>query len=443
MVSANIGRLLVPLIIGGLLSQGYVASGAEQQRSARPAAESEAASPSLGTADAVGPTSDQAENWSLRRTGSRQRALRFRSSWFDVFGRSHMRVRSAFREIVSKPARSTAHVLCGGEQVALGTIVSANGYIVTKASELKDQVQCQLVDGRLLDAKVVGVQQRYDLAMLKVAADNLSAVLWSDSAAPPVGSFVASPGLSEIPIAIGVVSVSPRSIAAPRGLLGVYLEQSDLGPQITAIEAGSSAEKAGLRVKDVVLRINGASVDSRHALIAMVGQFQAGDRLRLSVRRGGQDVELVATLGDGFGDRSRAAQPGSEEDLGGPLSGRRTGFPVAIQHDSILLPSACGGPLVDLEGKTIGVNIARADRVSTYALPADAVRALLADLQSGKLAPPPALEERPNKLAQSPTPAFQVSEHVDSRSRPTPNSAQPGTTDRDRDGKRPSSAPTG
>ena len=45
------------------------------------------------------------------------------------------------------------------------------------------------------------------------------------------------------------------------------------------------------------------------------------------------------------------------------------------------------GPLVDLDSKTIGINIARAGRVETYALPAETILALLPDLKAGKFAP--------------------------------------------------------
>src|SRR5262249_54405804 len=46
-----------------------------------------------------------------------------------------------------------------------------------------------------------------------------------------------------------------------------------------------------------------------------------------------------------------------------------------------------GGPLVDLDGKAVGINIARAGRVESFAVPSDTVLALLPDLKSGKLAP--------------------------------------------------------
>ena len=42
---------------------------------------------------------------------------------------------------------------------------------------------------------------------------------------------------------------------------------------------------------------------------------------------------------------------------------------------------------MDLDGKVVGINIARAGRVASYALPGEVVWPLLDELKSGKLAP--------------------------------------------------------
>ena len=47
---------------------------------------------------------------------------------------------------------------------------------------------------------------------------------------------------------------------------------------------------------------------------------------------------------------------------------------MILQHDSVLKPSECGGPLVDLDGKVVGINIARAGRTETYAIPSEVVQ---------------------------------------------------------------------
>ncbi len=54
---------------------------------------------------------------------------------------------------------------------------------------------------------------------------------------------------------------------------------------------------------------------------------------------------------------------------------------------------------MDLDGKVIGINIARAGRVESYALPAATVRSMLPDLMSGKLSPMPVAEKIADKAA--------------------------------------------
>ena len=71
-----------------------------------------------------------------------------------------------------------------------------------------------------------------------------------------------------------------------------------------------------------------------------------------------------------------------------PLSDRRTGFPAVLQHDTVLEPNQCGGPLIDLSGKAIGINIARAGRTESYAIPDDVLRPVIKDLLAGKYPPP-------------------------------------------------------
>src|SRR5215217_2311978 len=77
-------------------------------------------------------------------------------------------VRSAFRDAVAAASRSTVVVKADGKEVALGTVVAADGWIVTKASELSgDRITCTPRGGSELPAKLVGVATQHDLAMLK------------------------------------------------------------------------------------------------------------------------------------------------------------------------------------------------------------------------------------------------------------------------------------
>jgi serine protease Do len=60
--------------------------------------------------------------------------------------------------------------------------------------------------------------------------------------------------------------------------------------------------------------------------------------------------------------------------------------PEALQA-SAFSPKDCGGHLVNHGGQVVGVNIARAGRTESYAIPASEALSVLYDLMSGKLAP--------------------------------------------------------
>ena len=51
-----------------------------------------------------------------------------------------------------------------------------------------------------------------------------------------------------------------------------------------------------------------------------------------------------------------------------------------IKH---ILPRRLGGPVFDLNGKCLGINIARVDRVTVFSLPSEIVRERLDDFLSG------------------------------------------------------------
>jgi Trypsin-like serine proteases, typically periplasmic, contain C-terminal PDZ domain len=290
--------------------------------------------------------------------------------------RLHRSVLAAFREAVAAPANSTVQVYCDSHTAALGTIVDAGGYIVTKASELEGKVECQMnAPGKRYPAIIVATDKDLDLAVLKIDAKDLPVIAWSDGEAPGVGSWLVTPGLSRDPLAIGVLSVSPRRIGSPPGALGIHLARIDKPATIDDIVVGSAAQKAGLEVGDVVLKVNGKAVAGSQELVETIRGYRPGEQVELVIKRGDQELTKTAvltSLAKVFDMEDNRAE--FQNNLGGHLSERRYGFPSVIQHDSVLKPSECGGPIVDLDGKAVGINIARAGRVESYALPAKVVR---------------------------------------------------------------------
>jgi len=300
----------------------------------------------------------------------------------DVTERDAYVVKNAFRDVVSTPAQSTVRILCDGRRAALGTIVGAEGLILTKASELSGSIACQLFDGRRLEAKVIGVSEDDDLALLKVKADHLPVIHWSEVAPPPVGSWLATPGLETVPLSIGVVSVAARVVEPRMPALGVIIEDGDKGPVVREILPRSGAEKAGLKPNDVITQIDDKKVATRNSLVQSIRGHRPGETVRVILLRDGKPLTVEVELLD---VTELANGETFQEDVNGRLSKRRTGFPLALQHDTVLQPNQCGGPVVDLDGNVVGINIARASRVASYALPAAVVRPVVEKLTSGEL----------------------------------------------------------
>ncbi len=146
-------------------------------------------------------------------TAATAQAQRFDDLRGASFRKSNPKVLAAFHDVVATPSQSTVRVLCDGKDAALGTIVESDGWILTKASELKNKITCKLKDGRELEARIVGVHDRHDLALLKIDAKNLTPAKLLDSKSTPVGNWVASPGIGDEPVAVGVVSVATREVS--------------------------------------------------------------------------------------------------------------------------------------------------------------------------------------------------------------------------------------
>jgi TonB family protein len=68
------------------------------------------------------------------------------------------------------------------------------------------------------------------------------------------------------------------------------------GVQVTQVEAGSPAAKAGFKSGDIVLDYNGQAVESKAQLSRLVNETNAGVKVRIGVWRAGARFTLTPTL---------------------------------------------------------------------------------------------------------------------------------------------------
>ncbi|MBM4196034.1 MAG: DegQ family serine endoprotease [Gammaproteobacteria bacterium] len=106
-----------------------------------------------------------------------------------------------------------------------------------------------------------------------------------------------------------------------RGLLGVtisdfgadtakaYGMDSAEGALVQEVAAGSSAEKAGVEVGDVIVAVDGEQISNAAELRTTIGLKRSGEKIRLDVLREGKRQTLTALLDE----RETAAQIGADD----------------------------------------------------------------------------------------------------------------------------------
>lgn len=284
---------------------------------------------------------------------------------------------------LTESAKSTVRIWAGKRRLAYGTVIGDGQKILTKWSEVArapGNLRVESSDGAVLTAKISGVYEDEDLAVLETTGSNLTPVQWSDEA-PQLGAFLAASQPNGRPAGFGVVSVKDRNLRdTDQAFLGVVGTAKFVGPgvKIEDLAPDSGAAKAGLKPGNIILKIGERTISGvlelRNALVGM----SPGTTITLLVRNEDEEKTFEVLLGSRPnlpkfpGDRLRLM-----ERMGGQISRVRDSFGRVIQTDMRLQPDQVGGPVVDLKGRVIGISMARAGRTNSYVMPAAAVRSLL------------------------------------------------------------------
>jgi S1-C subfamily serine protease len=305
------------------------------------------------------------------------------SAWGDDQGRGNQQMIQLIRPVAKSIHGSVVQVLSAGRPVALGTVV-ADGYVLTKRSELSgDPIRVRLSDNRMFPARVAAVRRTNDLALLHVDSDGVdSDGRWTpvkfDNHVPAIASFLLTPDRRGQPIGFGVVGTRPRAIA-DEGMLGVKLADDPEGRAVVdGVEPRSGAELAGLRSGDLIVKINGRDEHGHYRVRETLQAMFPGENVQLTILRpsateGVETLELEAQIME----YALITESVSDVRVNGPRNARLSGFDSVIQHDTVLGPDECGGPVLDSSGRVVGINIARAGRVVSYAIPSSLINAEL------------------------------------------------------------------
>ena len=288
----------------------------------------------------------------------------------------------AFAGTTATISQSTFPVIIGGRHLASALLVESRGYLVTKASEVEGRkVVIRLNTDVDIDATIVQIERDLDLAVLKIdlaaAPLSLTHVDLADHAArgaePAQGTICGAVNhLADKIAGFGVVSVASRALDGnTSAFLGAESADADTtGALLIALQSEGPANRAGLKICDVIESIDNQVVINSEELVNIIQSRLPHEDTKFNIRRGDRWLTLPVRLGD---KAKVAPMPGAREQANDGastgMSRRRWNFAQGIQHDCAIHPKDCGCALVDLEGHVIGVNIARAGRIKSYAIP--------------------------------------------------------------------------
>ena len=158
-----------------------------------------------------------------------------------------------------------------------------------------------------LDGKVVGVNSQ--IFSPTGGSVGIGFAIPSDVAARVVASLRETGHVSRGWLGVGIQNVT-EDIAGALGL------EASSGAIISSVVAGGPADQAGFEREDVVLAINGQTVENSRDLTRRIGDLTVGTDVRFRILRDGSERTLRVELGERPDDTALAQLPSREQAEG-------------------------------------------------------------------------------------------------------------------------------
>ena len=251
-----------------------------------------------------------------------------------------------------------------------GTLVKDSDLIVSKNSMVGVEPTTRF-ENETVKLDIVARDTDNDLVLLRAPKDHLKGIDFRSrpKEEPDAGEFLIAPDFSG-PGQVSIVSAktfrSKKEMS--RGFLGVVPDTygNRAGAVLKEVRLDGAAKRAGLKVGDVVTKMNDTNIKTDRDMRTFLTTLDPRVTIVAKVLRDDKEIEISITLGAFPSNTNHAADRMDK-------SGRRDGFSTVILHDANLQPDKCGGPIFDLSGNFLGMNIARNSRVRSYALPSSIV----------------------------------------------------------------------
>ncbi len=216
--------------------------------------------------------------------------------------------------LVAAPLADSDQVPVGARVIAIGSPLGefqntvTEGVVSAKGRRVQESVQQFLEDMIQTDAAInpgnsggpliwVAAKQVVGMNTLVQVDPN------TDTIQPGLGFAISSNTIREIAneliksgqVVRGFIGISYTPLT-PRQAISLGLSAT-AGITVQTVVAGSPGAQAGLRVGDIITKVNDQQIDQEHPLTSIMAKTRPGDRVKLSVVRDAQTQIIEVTLG--------------------------------------------------------------------------------------------------------------------------------------------------
>ena len=184
-----------------------------------------------------------------------------------------------------------ALALDGGPSVTAGIVSALNRTLTDSSGALNGLIQT--------DAAISSGNSGGPLINLKGQVIGINTAVANGDSSTAANNIGFAIGVAEVQRVAKILHGETDGNVRAQGYLGISLgdrKDGGSGAVISEVQADSPADKAGLKVNDIVLQINGQLITGQGALIAIVRDSSPGDVIKIQVERDGIKKDITATL---------------------------------------------------------------------------------------------------------------------------------------------------
>ena len=217
------------------------------------------------------------------------------------------------KDLRAAPLANSDQVPVGATVVAIGSPLGefqntvTSGIVSAKGRRVQESDTTYLEDLLQTDAAINEGNSGGPLiwvAAKQVVGMNTLVNRGQDATAQGLGFAVSSNTIREITdelikngkVERGIIGIRYQPVSS-RAAVSLGLPAQTTGIIITEVLRGSPAEQSGLRVRDVITKVNETQIDAEHPVQSILLHHRSGDMVKLTIIRDGKQQSVDVTLG--------------------------------------------------------------------------------------------------------------------------------------------------